>query len=42
MIWTMGQSLQRIQNREEGLMQQLVVLPFRGTSTGWRNGLTGI
>ena len=38
----MGQSLQRIQNREEGLMQQLVVLPFRGTSTGWRNGLTGI
>jgi len=30
-----------IQNWEEGLIHQKVVLPSRGTSTGWRNGLTG-
>lgn len=35
-------SLQRIQNREEVFMHHLVVLPFRGTSTGWRNGMSGI
>lgn len=33
-------SLQVIQNWEEWLMHQLVVLPFRGTSTGRRKGLT--
>lgn len=36
----MGQSLQKIQNSEEGLMHQLVILPFRETLTGWRDGLT--
>ena len=32
--------MHKIQSSEEGLMHQLVVLPFRGTLTGWRDGLT--
>lgn len=39
MTWTMGcapsANLQRIRNVQEELMHHLVVLPFRGTSTGW-------
>lgn len=30
------------QNWEEWLKRQMAVLPFTGTSTGWKNGLTGI
>ena len=29
-------------NWEERLIDQMGVLSFRGTSTGWRNGLAGI
>lgn len=46
MIWMTGQSapsasLLMTQNCGEWLMFQRVVLPSRGTSTGWRNGLMG-
>lgn len=34
-------SLQAIQSWKECLMYQMLVLPSRGTSTGWRNGPTG-
>jgi len=33
-------NLRKGKNWEEWLTQNSVVLPFRGTSTGWRNGLT--
>jgi len=33
-------SLLMIQNQKERLIHQKAVLPFRGTSTGWRNGPT--
>lgn len=41
LAWTRGQSahsatLQRLQNGKEGLMHQLVVLPFGGTLVGVR------
>lgn len=45
--WMMGiecapsASLQAIQSWKECLMHQMLVLPSRGTSTGWRNGPTG-
>lgn len=35
-------SLQKIQNWNEWLIDQMTLLSFRGTSTGWRNGMTGI
>ena len=35
-------SLQMIQNRKVGLIDQMFVLPFKGTSTGWKNGQRGI
>lgn len=35
-------SLQKIQNWNEWLVIQMSLLSFRGTSTGWRNGMTGI
>lgn len=31
-------SLQRIQNWEEWLILQMIVLPLRGASTGWKSG----
>lgn len=34
-------SFQEMENWEELLIRQSVVLPFRGTSTGWRNGQRG-
>lgn len=34
-------NLQRIWNVQEELMHQLVVLPFRGSSVGWRRWQTG-
>lgn len=34
-------SFQEVENWEELLIQQSVVLSFRGTSTGWRNGQRG-
>lgn len=47
MIYMMGScalsgSLQVIQNLKRQSINQMGVLPLRGTSTGWRIGLTGI
>ncbi|GAB0208906.1 mitochondrial enolase superfamily member 1 [Grus japonensis] len=46
MIWMMGQSvpsacLLMTQNWEERLIGQRLILPSRGTLTGWRNGQAG-
>lgn len=45
-IWTVAlsivsASLQMAQNYKEQLIRQRVMLPFRGTWKGWRNGQTG-
>jgi len=42
MIWMIGQSLQMTPNWEEWRLYQRVMLPSRGTSTGWRNGHTKV
>ena len=46
MTWMIGQSassasLQMMRNWEEQLIHHMIVLPCKGTSTGWRNGQTG-
>lgn len=46
MTWMMGQNVpsatvEMTQNWEEWLMYPKVMLPFRGTSTQWWNGVTG-
>lgn len=45
MFWMMGQGVPSAslvtENREEQLMHQRAMLPSRGSSATWRNGLTG-
>jgi len=36
-----SENMQIMQNLEEYMIQKKVVLPFNGTSTDWRNELTG-
>lgn len=40
-LYKFAASLQTMQNQEDWLIDQMVMLPFRGMQTGWRNEPTG-